>query len=226
MIAGLAQRPASRLAKCREATTVRREWLRGFLARKTAPRNALVHVAITLGRAGHDLRKAMESGHPTACELLGMQPVGSVYVGRPNPIAVAAQTAPPQRATMLALAVLLGAAEDATSRQTWRNPTPDNRAYFTALQEWGYPLSDVEQLVLPPTDTDTDTPAVATDGRTQDASHGDESEAYDVATTGTGFVDAGGIEVGEVGEGAVDEGDDDGAPHRADPAPAGDVSAA
>lgn len=130
------------------ATTVRREWLRGFLARRTAPRNALTYLATTLGRAGHDLRRAMESGHPTTCELLGMQPVGSVYVGRPNPIAEAARTATPQRATMLALAVLLGAAEDATNRQTWRNPTTDHCAYFTALQDWGYPLSPVEQLVL------------------------------------------------------------------------------
>jgi hypothetical protein len=31
---------------------------------------------------------------------------------------------------------------------TWRNPTSEHRAYFTALRDWGYPLSTVELLVL------------------------------------------------------------------------------
>lgn len=139
------------------ATTVRRQWLRTFLARKTPPRNAAVFIAATLGRGGHDLRRAMESGHPTACEVLGFAPVGSLYTGRPNPITEAAATASPQRATQLTLAVLLGAAEDATGRQTWRSPEPGHRAYFTALRDWGYPLSPVEQLVLPDPDQPTTT---------------------------------------------------------------------
>ncbi|MBW0115666.1 ParB/RepB/Spo0J family partition protein [Pseudonocardia abyssalis] len=134
------------------ATTVRRQWLRTFLARKSPPRNAAVFIAATLGRAGHDLRRAMESGHPTALEVLGHDPVGSVYTGRPHPITEAAATASPQRATQLTLAVLLGAAEDATNRQTWRSPEPGHRAYFTALRDWGYPLSPVEQLVVPDPD--------------------------------------------------------------------------
>ena len=138
------------------STTVRRQWLRTFLARKTPPRDALVFIAVTLGRAGHDLRRAMESGHPTACEVLGLEPVGSVYTGRPNPIAEAARIASPQRATQLVLAVLLGAAEDATSRQSWRSPEVGHRDYFTALRAWGYPLSPVEQLVL----TDPDRPNI------------------------------------------------------------------
>ncbi|MCX6466494.1 MAG: ParB N-terminal domain-containing protein [Pseudonocardiales bacterium] len=148
------------------ATTVRRQWLRTFLARRTPPRDALVFVAATLGRGGHDLRRAMESGHPTACEVLSHEPVGSVYTGRPHPIAEAARTASPQRATQLALAVLLGAAEDACNRQTWRSPEAGHRAYFTALRDWGYPLAPVEQLVLP----DPDHPGA--DGR-DDADAGD-----------------------------------------------------
>ncbi|MHA6783200.1 hypothetical protein ACVGOW_19700 [Pseudonocardia saturnea] len=125
----------------------------------------------------------MESGHPTACEVLGHDPVGSVYTGRPHPIAEAAATASPQRATQLTLAVLLGAAEDATNRQTWRSPESGHRAYFTALRDWGYPLSPVEQLVLP----DPHQP-------------GDDRDDAD-STNGSG-----------VGDGAgQDAGDDDGA---------------
>ncbi|GAA3229226.1 hypothetical protein GCM10017691_21120 [Pseudonocardia petroleophila] len=134
------------------AAAVRRDWMRGFLSRRTAPRDALSYIASTLAHAGHDLRRAMESGHPTACELLGLAPTGTVYAARPNPIEDLAATATPVRATLLSLAVLLGAAEDATSRQTWRDPSAENRSYFAALRGWGYPLSPVEQLVLSDTD--------------------------------------------------------------------------
>ncbi|WP_300019687.1 hypothetical protein [Pseudonocardia sp.] len=138
------------------ATTVRRQWLRTFLSRKTLPRDALVFIAVTLGRGGHDLRRAME-------------PDGRVYTGRPNPIAEAARAVSPQRATQLALAVLLGAAEDACNRQTWRSPEAGHRAYFTALRDWGHPLAPVEHLVLP-----------------DDEQPGDDSQADADSTGGTG----------------------------------------
>ena len=176
------------------ATTVRRQWLRTFLARKTPPRDALVFIAATLGRGGHDLRRAMESGHPTACEVIGHEPVGSIYTGRPHPIAEAARTASPQRATQLALAVLLGAAEDACNRQTWRSPEPGHRAYFTALRGWGYPLAPVEQLVLP--DPDSEQPVA--DGR-DDAGDRDGEDGH-----GDGEPDAtepGSGDVGSVADG-------------------------
>ena len=62
----------------------------------------------------------------------------------------AAGKATPARATMLTLGLLLGGLEASLSRGTWRDPAAAHRAYFTALQSWGYPLSDVEQLVLRP----------------------------------------------------------------------------
>jgi len=152
------------------ATTVRREWLRtAFVARKSAPKDAARFIAATLGRGGHDVRKAMESGHATARELLGMD--SAVPHGVPNPVAVAADMAAPARATMLALAVLLGAAEHGTGRHSWRNPSAETRAYFTALWGWGYPLSPVEQLVLTP---DTATP----DGQpSTDAASGENQDS-------------------------------------------------
>ncbi|MBW0117228.1 ParB/RepB/Spo0J family partition protein [Pseudonocardia abyssalis] len=163
------------------ATTVRRDWLRGFLARRTAPKDAVTYMAVTLARGGHDLRRAMESGHPSACELLGMAPVGSVYTGRANPITDAAATAATPRATVLALAVLLGSAEDATDRQTWRNPTSDHRAYFTTLSRWGYPLSTVEQLVL--TDPERPRPDDPTPDADSDSAGGDELAEPETLTT-------------------------------------------
>jgi ParB family chromosome partitioning protein len=164
------------------ATTVRREWLRtAFLARKTAPKDAARFIATTLGRGGHDVRKAMESGHATARELLGMDLDAVVAYGAPNPIAVAAEAASPARATMLALAVLLGAAEHGTGRHSWRNPSAETRAYFTALRGWGYPLSPVAQLVLTPdtATTDAESSIDAASGENQDGAAAPDTAATD-----------------------------------------------
>ena len=83
----------------------------------------------------------------------------------------------------VSLAVLLGAYEDGTSRNSWRSPTSDTVAYFTALHAWGYPLSDVESLVLDPDADQADDPA---------ADESDEDTVEDV--------DAGDPDVGCAGE--------------------------
>ncbi|MGH3985532.1 MAG: hypothetical protein ACRDST_23330 [Pseudonocardiaceae bacterium] len=48
-------------------------WLRKFLARQAAPKDAARWIAQTLAHGGHDLRKSMESDHPVALELLGLK---------------------------------------------------------------------------------------------------------------------------------------------------------
>lgn len=99
----------------------------------------------------------MESGNALASTLLGLGNAGGgygYYSGRPSPIAEAARSGSTARATMLALALVLAAYEDGTTRDSWRNPTPATRRYFAQLRDWGYALADVEQLVL--TDDTTD----------------------------------------------------------------------
>jgi ParB family chromosome partitioning protein len=136
------------------ATAVRQQWLRQFLARRTAPKDAPAWIAIMLAEGRHDLRRAMEDQHSLARDLLGMADVDGKPRwyrggGRPHPIAeAAAQAASPARATVLALALLLAALEAGTSKETWRSPTSDSIAYLTALAGWGYDLSEVEQLAL------------------------------------------------------------------------------
>ncbi len=101
----------------------------------------------------------MESGHRTGCALLGLPEPPSYYSSQTNPLVEAATGAGGQRATQLSLAVLLGGFEEATGRDIWRRPTGANRAYFAALGEWGYTLSEVETFVLvdPDSTADTDT---------------------------------------------------------------------
>ena len=139
------------------AQVVRRDWLRELFARKAAPKGAAIVVAAEFAQGDHDLRRAMETGNALASTLLGLSDAGGVYgyySGRPNPIAEAARSSSAARATMLALALVLAAYEDGTTRDSWRNPTPATRRYFAQLRDWGYALADVEQLVL--TDDTTD----------------------------------------------------------------------
>jgi hypothetical protein len=118
------------------------------LRAQDAAEGRAVVIATTLAAGGHDLRRALETQHPVARDLLGLPTAPVQYPPAPNPITDAARISSPARATMIALAVLLGAAEAATSRDSWRNPTGDTRTYFTTLVGWVYQLSEIEQLVL------------------------------------------------------------------------------
>ncbi len=147
------------------ATTVRRAWLTALFARKTAPFDGARWIAETLAQGNHEVRKAMESDHPVALELLGLTHPHRGY-GRTQThvIAAAAAKASPTRATTLTVAMLAGALEKGLDRHTWRSPTPDQVAYFRQLQRWNYPLSDVEMLVLKPTDASEPTPVAQSEG--------------------------------------------------------------
>lgn len=163
------------------AQVVRRDWLRELFARKAAPKGAAIFVAAEFAQGDHDLRRAMESGNALASTLLGLGDAGGYgyYSGRPNPIAEAARSGSAARATMLALALVLAAYEDGTTRDSWRNPTPATRRYFAQLRDWGYALADVEQLVLTEDTTDVlEDPGDDVDVDEQGAPEGEEdSEA-------------------------------------------------
>lgn len=171
------------------ATTVRRAWLTTFLARKTAPPEAARWIAQTLAQGSHDLRKAMESDHSVALELLGLTQSTRGYTRmRTHAIAGAAAKASPARAMTLTVAMLVGALEKGTDRHAWRSPTGDQIAYFCQLQRWNYPLSDVEMLVLKRADTADPNPAEPDQPADQEPEAADEEpEAVDEepeATTG------------------------------------------
>lgn len=137
------------------ATTVRRAWLTMFLPRKTTPPDGARWIAETLAEGSHDVRKAMESDHSVALELLGLtQPHRGYGRTQTHVIAAAAAKANSARATTLTVAMLVGAREKGLDRHTWRSPTAEQVAYFRQLQRWNYPLSDVEMLVLKPANAD------------------------------------------------------------------------
>lgn len=204
------------------AQVVRRDWLQGFLARKTAPKDAPQWIAVTLASCSHEVRRSLEDGHKLALELLGLagEPAWSSYSGRPNPVTVATEKATPGRATMLTLGLLLGGLESTTSRSTWRTSTnAAHAAYFTALQQWGYGLSEVEQLVIP-----AEKPQKAKRTRKARTAEGTSDAVGDLSGVTAGVA---GVSTGTVaGPSPDDEGDiaqSGAAPDEADAAPDDDL---
>lgn len=116
------------------ATAVRREWLAQFATRKTAPAGAeALIVQAGLGR-WYDL-DTPQSG----LSLLGWTAEGvSEEVTHANP----------KRCTHIALALVLARWEAGTHRNTWRERPASLSVVLTAMQGWGYPLSDVETAAV------------------------------------------------------------------------------
>ncbi|MFS0700264.1 ParB/RepB/Spo0J family partition protein [Cellulomonas sp. 179-A 4D5 NHS] len=153
------------------AQTVRRDWLTTFATRKTAPKDAPAFIAAALARRTSpdtdDLRLART--------LLGI-PERANW-SDPDPLAEAIAKASPARAQHIALVLILATIEQRTGIHTWRRPSPESRAYFTALDAWGYGLSDVEHLVL----AEQPTPAAAPERTAPDDAEHDLDEDEDGA---------------------------------------------
>ncbi|MFB9749680.1 chromosome partitioning protein [Leifsonia shinshuensis] len=124
------------------AEIVRREWLATLLSRKALPKDAAVVIAKGLTVHRQAISTATREGNELAHQLLGLEPSG--YFENDKLVALLEQT--PAKAQHVALAVVLGACESVTSKQTWRYPSPTDKDYFTQLAAWGYNLSDVEQI--------------------------------------------------------------------------------
>jgi ParB family chromosome partitioning protein len=127
------------------AEVVRREWLTGFLGRKTLPKDAAHFVATALTAHRTTLASGLSGGNRLAAILLGLDAQESEWGQSPiDPIA----DSQPARAGHVTLAVALGAIEASTGKHTWRQPNRTARAYFAQIAGWGYSLSEVEQIVV------------------------------------------------------------------------------
>lgn len=126
------------------AETVRREWLATFLSRKTLPKDAAQFIAQGLTVHGLNVGSAARDGNSLAHTLMGVERGG--YYDRNKLSGIVEAT--PSKAQHVALAVVLGGIEASTSKLSWRNPSYRDGLYFTKLAEWGYTLSDVEQIIV------------------------------------------------------------------------------
>jgi ParB family chromosome partitioning protein len=130
------------------AETVRREWLAGFLARKTAPKSAeaLICEAVVTGQ--HFLYKAMEQNHPMLRTLLDHGADKSRWDSASEVASIATKASTPKAATMTTLAAVVTAWEATTGKHSWRNPSRWDARMLGALMEWGYEPSEVERILL------------------------------------------------------------------------------
>lgn len=130
----------------RSATTVRRDWLRTFAARRTAPKGAMQFLSRAVIADTDDLDRAAKTGHALALDLLGLtgQPGGWGGSGGRTTLTEAITTATPGRAQIIGTTVVLAAIEDRTGTHTWRNGGPGVTAYLRAIESWGYTLADIE----------------------------------------------------------------------------------
>jgi ParB family transcriptional regulator, chromosome partitioning protein len=147
------------------AEVVRREWLAGFLGRKTLPKDAPHFVATGFTAHRTTVAAGLSGGNRLAATLLSLDAQDSEWGQSPiDPIA----ESQPARAGHVALAVVLGALEASTGKHTWRQPSRTARAYFAQIAGWGYPLSDVEQIVLGADEADESSDSDEDDGREED----------------------------------------------------------
>jgi hypothetical protein len=145
----------------RAAETVRRKWLKNFVARKTAPKGAVRYIFGELAEGDHQLRDGMDKQHEFARELLGLDAPVSRWQRTPGADALinTLGNAGDGRAQVITLALVLGAFETTLGVHTWRNPNAGAGRYFTQIATWGYELSEIEQSVInTPADDDGDDP--------------------------------------------------------------------
>jgi ParB family transcriptional regulator, chromosome partitioning protein len=126
----------------RSAETVRREWLKTFVARKNAPKGALRYILGALASADYHLSNAMQRGqHRFARELLDID-------DDVNALTAALNDASDARAQMITLALVLGAYEAELDVHEWRHRNAYAVRYLSQLATWGYELSEIEQSVI------------------------------------------------------------------------------
>jgi len=155
------------------AETVRREWLAGFVARKTAPKGAEALICEAVVTGHHSLSKAIDHRHPMLFTLLGVdRPTGYYGAGHDECHKIATKASTPKAATMTTLTAVVAAWEATTGKHSWRNPTAWDARVLGALVEWGYQPSEVERILLgeePQPSTESNEPDEATDDEATDS---------------------------------------------------------
>ncbi|MFG1913053.1 ParB/RepB/Spo0J family partition protein [Kribbella sp. NPDC048928] len=175
------------------AVTVRREWVSGFLQRKTMPAGAVEFLTRELLTAHYAVADAFRDGHPLAADLLGIDPVGTgEYVDNhwfgatALGLRKAADQASDKRRLVLLLGVVLAGNEKALNRQSWRKDDHRKqvgcaqRDYLRFIVSQGYGACPVElQAAGLPTGLDADLETGAQVAEQPGEETGDDQDADD-----------------------------------------------
>lgn len=121
------------LAKCREATTVRREFVRNLLSKKQAPKGWQYFTAHAIT---HHPDIARTYDGEVAAEMVSAKIDGQKSWGW-NPLKdhVAKSTARPEFSL---IALVCAGYEKTIAKDSWRSPFQSHRDYLNQLVTWGY----------------------------------------------------------------------------------------
>ncbi|MWJ05189.1 ParB/RepB/Spo0J family partition protein [Clavibacter michiganensis] len=169
------------------AETVRRTFVASLVTRKALPKNAVQVIAAGLTTYRHEVGRAVQEGSPLAHEFLGVARERGYYSDALGQYAAAT----PTKAQHVALAVVLGGIEASLSRESWRSAQPEVAEYLRQLAAWGYPLSEVEQLIV-----NTDEKRRAARDADDDADDADADTAAAETDTDAAEVDTATVEDG------------------------------
>lgn len=126
------------------ATTVRRDWVKKFLERRTLPADWPTIPALVIA----DLSTGFHYGtRDDAADAIGIDRPGWTANGYRNTFLelITSNTA---QAPHVLLALAIAELEKRWDKQGWQNHTPNHLAYLRQLNAWGYPLADIEQQML------------------------------------------------------------------------------
>ncbi|SFD88215.1 ParB/RepB/Spo0J family partition protein [Blastococcus tunisiensis] len=147
------------------ANETRREWIKGLLQRKTAPKAALRFAVETMAADPRALSRWL-SGQPnraqdTAAADLGVDAPGQWWATRdkPAPTLTSGEQVPDARLAVALLAHVAGATESGMHRQSWRNPGTGDARWLRFLDSCGYTLAEIERQIIDATDHPTVVPA-------------------------------------------------------------------
>ncbi|WP_245159203.1 ParB/RepB/Spo0J family partition protein [Blastococcus sp. TF02A-35] len=147
------------------ANETRREWIKGLLQRKTAPKAALRFAVETMAADPRALSRWL-SGQPNraqdaAAADLGIDAPGQWCATRdkPAPTLTSGEQVPDARLAVALLAHVAGAIESGLHRQSWRNPSTGDARWLRFLISYGYTLADIEQQIVDAADQPTADPA-------------------------------------------------------------------
>ncbi|MFF2274190.1 ParB/RepB/Spo0J family partition protein [Agromyces sp. NPDC058136] len=122
------------------ATTVRRDWVKKFLERRTMPADWPTIPGLVLAHLGSGFNY---HARDLAADYLGVARPG--YDNNTLATLVEGNTA---NAPHALLALAIGQLESTwDEKQGWQNHTPTHIAYLRQLSTWGYPLADIEEQI-------------------------------------------------------------------------------
>jgi ParB family chromosome partitioning protein len=139
----------------RSAETVRRDWLKTFLARKTAPSGSIRFLTNAVVDA-YSVSRMAQSRHELATDLLGITVKDPAWSNARPTIKKAIGAAADGRGQVIAIGIVLADRESSLGVNTWRSPYWEAAEYLRQLVEWGYEPSEIEQSVIDRSEADGD----------------------------------------------------------------------